>query len=154
MQSSEQKCLFISASNWFHTWNALLTTWARENRKFRTKMLTYFRKQLISYMDAIINNLTKRECKVQKQSSEQKRWFISTSNWLHTWMALLTTWSRESAKFRTKTLIYFDKQLTLYMDGIINNLIKRECKVRKQSLEQKCWFISASNIDFIHGWHY
>ena len=136
-------------------------------------------------MDAIINNLIKKECKVKKQSSEQKRWFISTSNWLHTWMTLLTTWSKENAKFRTKTLIYFNKQLTSYMDdiiynlikreckvqnknvylfwqailisyldGIINNVIKRECKVQKQSSEQKRWFISASSIDFIHGWHY
>ena len=35
-------------------------------------MLIYFGKQLISYVDVIINNPIKRECKVQKQSSEQK----------------------------------------------------------------------------------
>ena len=150
MQSSEQKCLFISASNWFHTWNALLTTWARESAMFRTKLLIYFCKQLISYMDGIINNLIKRECKVQKQSSEQKCWFISASNWFHTWNALLTTWARESRKFRTKMLTYFRKQLISYMDAIINNLIKRECKVRKQSSKQKRWFISTSN--WLHTW--
>ena len=36
--------------------------------KFRTKMLIYFRKQLISYMDDIINNLIKKEWKVQNKN--------------------------------------------------------------------------------------
>ena len=159
MQGSETKfrtktLIYFGKQYWFHTWMTLLITWSIESAKFRTKMLIYFCKQLISYMDGIINNLIKRECKVHKQSSEQKCWFISASNWFHTWNALLTTWARESAKFRTKMLIYFRKQLISYLDAIINNLIKRECKVRKQSSEQKRWFISASNIDFIHGWHY
>ena len=128
----------------------LLITWSIESAKFRTKMLIYFCKQLISYMDGIINNLIKRECKVQKKSSKQKCWFISTSNWFHTWNALLTIWAKESAKFRTKMLIYFCKQLISYIDAIIDNLIKRECKVRKQSSEQKRWFISTSN--WLYTW--
>ena len=45
-------------------------------------------------------------------------------------------------------LIYFGKQLILYVDVIINNPIKRECKVQNKNVE----FQQA--IDFIHGWLY
>ena len=43
-------------------------------------------------------------------------------------------------------LIYFGKQLISYMDDIINNLIKRECKVQNKNVD-----LFQQAIDFIHG---
>ena len=101
-------------------------------------MLIYFGKQLISYVDGIINNLIKRECKVLNKNVDL---FSQAIDFIHGWHYKQPDQERvqsSKTKFRTKMLIYFGKQLTSYMDVIINNLIKRECKARKQSSEQKC----------------
>ena len=91
---------------------SLLTTRSRESAKFRNK--------------------------VQNKNVDL---FWQAIDFIHGWHYKQPDQERvqsSKTKFRTKMLIYFGKQLTSFMDVIINNLIKREYKVRKQSSEQKC----------------